>query len=379
METLTAFDVPVRLPSRRFAYNLTRLKQMKIFHCDACGELVYFENTSCLNCGAALAYLPDVAEVRALNRANEESWQSTGGERYRLCQNYMQHDVCNWAVQIDDTNPYCVSCRLTQTIPDLSVNGNRIAWARFEAAKRRLYYSLLGFGLPVKNKAEDPQGVVYEFLADTVEKPVLTGHEFGVITINIAEASDAERERRREQLHEPYRTILGHFRHEIGHYYWDRLFVSEDSLASFRTIFGDERQDYAEALKRHYQNGAPNGWQANFISTYATSHPWEDWAETWAHYLHMADALETATAVGVSLKPQRENEPSLELSIQKEASFEMMIESWFSLTYMLNNLNRGLGLQDGYPFVLSDPVIQKLCFVHSAIAVASAGGGHKKA
>ncbi len=210
---------------------------MRIFHCDACSELVYFENTTCLNCGTALAYLPEVGEVKALNPANELIWQSTEGANYRLCQNYSVHDVCNWTVPVDDPNPYCISCRLTRVIPDLSVNGNKTAWAKFEAAKRRLNYSLLGFGLPVTSKMEDPQnGVSYEFLADMPDRPVLTGHEFGVITINIAEADDAERERRRMQLHEPYRTILGHFRHEIGHYYWDRFFLSEESLSAFRKV-----------------------------------------------------------------------------------------------------------------------------------------------
>jgi hypothetical protein len=348
---------------------------MRIFHCDACSELVYFENTTCLNCGTALAYLPEVGEVKALNPANELKWQSTGAANYRLCQNYSVHDVCNWTVPVDDPNPYCISCRLTRVIPDLSVNGNKTAWAKFEAAKRRLNYSLLGFGLPVTSKMEDPQnGVSYEFLADMPDRPVLTGHEFGVITINIAEADDAERERRRMQLHEPYRTILGHFRHEIGHYYWDRFFLSEESLSAFRKVFGDESRDYAEALKRYYQSGAPAGWQVNFISTYATAHPWEDWAETWAHYLHMADALETAAAVRVSLRPQRDNKPSLKLTDHALTSFETMIQSWFSLTYMLNTLNRGLGLPDSYPFILSDPVIQKLRFVHDAIERASAQG-----
>jgi len=152
--------------------------------------------------------------------------------------------------------------------------------------------------------------------------------------------------------------------HEIGHYYWDRFFVNEESLAAFRSVFGD---DYNEALKRYYNSGAPEGWQENFISTYATTHPWEDWAETWAHYLHMTDALETAAAIGLSLRPQRENDPSLKLSVQQLTSFETMVESWFSLTHMLNNLNRGLGLPDGYPFILSNSVIQKLRFVHDTI------------
>jgi hypothetical protein len=352
------------------------LKLMKIFHCDSCGGLVYFENTSCLNCGTALAYLPDVSEVRGLNLAEEQKWKSTSGRHYRLCQNYIEHDVCNWAVPIEDPNTYCVSCRLTQVIPDLSVNGNRLAWAKFEAAKRRLNYSLLGFGLPVRSKLEDPKdGVAYAFLADLPGAPVLTGHDFGIITINLAEADDAERETRRVRLHEPYRTILGHFRHEIGHYYWDRFFLDEESLEAFRGVFGDEREDYEQALKRHYESGAPAGWQENFISTYATTHAWEDWAETWAHYLHMADALETAAAVGLSLKPRRIDEPSLKLSGQPLASFDAMIENWVSLTYVLNNLNRGLGLQDGYPFVLSNPVIQKLRFVHDRIRKAASPPG----
>ena len=193
---------------------------MKTFHCDSCSALVYFENTSCLNCGAALAYLPDAAEVQALNPTEEQNWQSTKGKHYQLCQNYIEHDVCNWAVPVEDPNPLCVSCRLTRVIPDLSVAGNKMAWAKFEAAKRRLNYSLLGFGLPIPSKVEDPQiGLFYDFLADFPGAPVLTGHDVGLITINIAEADDAERERRRVQLHEPYRTILGHFRHEIGHYY----------------------------------------------------------------------------------------------------------------------------------------------------------------
>ena len=170
---------------------------MRTFHCDSCGGLVHFENTSSLNCGAALAYLPDVAQVRALSPAEEQKWQSATGSHYRLCQNYVDHDVCNWAVPSNDSNALCASCRLTRVIPHLSVDGNKVAWAKFEAAKRRLNYSLLGLGLPVRSKVEDPEnGLFYEFLADSPGSPVMTGHDFGVITINLAEADDAERERR---------------------------------------------------------------------------------------------------------------------------------------------------------------------------------------
>jgi len=346
---------------------------MKVFHCDHCGQLVYFENTTCLSCGTALAFLPDVAEIRGLDPADEFKWRSSTGRHYRLCQNYSQYNVCNWAVPVEDENPFCVSCRLNQIIPDLSVEGNIEAWAKFEAAKRRLNYSLIGLGLPLTTRAEDPQnGLAYEFKADSPGVPVLTGHEFGVITINIAEADDAEREKRRISLHEPYRSILGHFRHEVGHYYWDRFFANDEAGAeAFRQVFGDERVSYDEALKAHYQNGAPANWQDNYISAYATCHPWEDWAETWAHYLHIADTVETAASSGLALLPKRPDEPSVQLEPEAVDSFDAMMESWLPLTYLLNNLNRGLGLRDGYPFVISPPIIEKLRFVHHAIGNAA--------
>ena len=347
---------------------------MKIFHCDHCGNLVFFENVHCLSCGHALAYAPDVADVLSLEAGDDGLWvpakRGAEGRRYRLCANYDRENVCNWAIPAADADPLCVSCRLTRTLPDLGVPGHKEAWFRLEVAKRRLVYALLGLGLPVVNKTVDAQrGLVFDFLADG-ETPVLTGHGDGVITINVAEADDAERERRRLQMHEPYRTLLGHFRHEIGHYYWDRLVLDDAArLAAFRALFGDERADYGAALRRHYDEGAPEQWQERFISAYATSHPWEDWAETWAHYLHMTDALETAAACGLSLRPRRADEPSLKLAGEERprSPFERKIDAWFPLTYVLNNLNRGLGLPDGYPFVLSAPVIEKLGFVHDIV------------
>ena len=355
---------------------------MKIFHCGECDQLVFFENTACVSCGHALAYLPDRAELGTLEPDGEGRWRSlspgTEGRTYRLCQNYSKENVCNWAVPADDPNPFCLSCRLSRIIPDLGRPGVREGWAKLEAAKRRLIYSLLAFELPLATKAEDPErGLGFEFLADPDPNtpgaaPVLTGHDNGVITINVAEADDAERENRRNQLHEPYRTLLGHFRHEVGHYYWDRLIKDSDAIEPFRKLFGDERADYGEALKRHYEQGAPADWVQSFVSTYASSHPWEDWAETWAHYLHMTDTLETAIACGLSLRPKRSDEPVLKPDIaitgKRSSSFDQMIERWFSLTYVLNNLNRGMGLPDGYPFVLSTPAIDKLRFVHEVVA-----------
>jgi len=272
---------------------------MKIFHCGHCEQLVFFENTSCVNCGRLLAYLPDRTDMGTFETDEDNTLQSispgTKKRAYRLCQNYTENNVCNWAVDVDDPNPYCRSCRLTRVFPDLSQPGAREAWARLETAKRRLLYSLILLELPLANKTEDPDnGLAFEFLADPPPDtpdavPILTGHDNGLIVINIAEADDAEREKRRHLMHEGYRTILGHFRHEIGHYYWDRLIQGTDDLVEFRRIFGDEREDYGEALQRHYKEGAPANWTDSFVSTYASSHPWEDWAETWAHYLHILD------------------------------------------------------------------------------------------
>lgn len=346
---------------------------MKLFHCSNCEQLVYFENTQCVNCGSMLAYLPDTMEMGALVPAADGNWtEAKTSAPYRQCANYSQENVCNWALPAADPETYCLSCRLNRVIPDLTVPGQREAWARVELAKRRLVYTLLSLGLPVVPKTVDAEaGLAFEFLADdpATGSAVLTGHDEGVIVLNVAEADDAEREKRRLALGEPYRTLVGHFRHEIGHYYWDRLIKDRPRLAAFRELFGDESVSYEEALKIHYAQGAPAGWQEQFISSYATMHPWEDWAETWAHYLHMADTLDTASACGLSLRPQRADEPALEAA-DGHPTFDAMIADWFPLTHVLNNLNRGLGLSDGYPFVLSAPAIEKLRFVHDTICQA---------
>jgi hypothetical protein len=354
---------------------------MKVFHCDHCGQLIFFENVQCVRCGHSLAYLPDLAVVGSLEPAGDGLWKSplrrANGRTYRLCQNYVEHNVCNWAVASKDDNPLCLSCRLTRVIPDLSVPGHQAAWYKLELAKRRLAYTLLALKLPlVSRRLDKERGLAFEFLADPADPNaprVLTGHADGVITVNVAEADDAERERRRLQMHEPYRTLLGHFRHEIGHYYWDRLIRDSDRIGPFRKLFGDDRADYGEALKKHHADGPPADWQERFISAYASSHPWEDWAETWAHYLHVTDTLEMAAGCGVQMQPERRGDPVIEEvadPVEKPVSFEELMADWVPLTYLLNNLNRGLGLPDGYPFVLSAPASEKLRFVHDTVQAA---------
>jgi hypothetical protein len=356
---------------------------MRNFHCSHCGQQVFFENTVCVTCGRTLAFLPGLAEIASLDPADDGTWRSPRAEAltavYRLCQNYTGAHVCNWAVAIDEEQSLCRSCRLTVLIPDLSRPGAHEAWFRLELAKRRLVYTLIGLGLPLSNRHEDPPGgLAFEFKADVdpSSDPVLTGHQAGVITINIAEADDAERERRRAAVHEPYRTLLGHLRHESGHYYWDRLVRDRPALESFRDLFGDEREDYRAALATYYERGPAADWRLRFVSAYASAHPWEDWAETWAHYLHLIDTVETAAACGLALTPSRPNQPVLERlpaeTSLRDLPFDRLIESWFPVIYVANNLNRALGLVDAYPFVLSPVALDKLRFVHDLVARSSA-------
>jgi len=352
---------------------------VKTFHCSNCQSLIFFENVQCLNCGHALAYLPELGIMAAMQAGPDGLWHAQGREAnapFRLCANYTQNHICNWAVSLGDPESLCQSCRLTHTIPDLTVPG-KAAWFRLETAKRRLLQCLIALRLPIVRKdANNPDGLAFEFLRESVlpngdRQRVLTGHDNGLITINIAEADDVQRESTRIQQHEPYRTVLGHLRHEIGHYYWDRLIQHSTRLESFRRLFGDERADYGEALKRHYEQGPPQGWQERFVSSYATAHPWEDWAESWAHFLHMVDALETANEAGLSLQPPRADEPVIAPHTPSAdvllPPFDDMIARWLPLAYVMNNLSRGLGHPDVYPFVLSPPALEKLRFIHETI------------
>lgn len=366
---------------------------MKTFHCDRCQQLVFFENVRCERCAALLGYVPQSGEISAFEDAGDGLWRRLGagqpgastapresaetsdGPLFRQCHNYAVENVCNWMIPADSPDTLCRSCRFTRTIPNLDRSDNRLYWYRLEAAKRRLLYTLMALNLPVRPRAEDPKrGLAFEFLEDTAEdKKVMTGHNRGVITVNIAEADDAHREQTRSALGEPYRTLLGHFRHETGHYFFDRLVTGRRGLAQFRKLFGDERADYGAALAAYYRDGPRADWAQSYISAYATMHPWEDWAETWAHYLHIVDTLDTATACGLVLIPERPHEPTLtDRTPVDEASFDDLMARWFPLTYVLNSLNRSLGMPDGYPFTLPPPVIDKLRFVHRVVVAGAA-------
>ena len=354
---------------------------MKLFSCQGCGQLLYFENVRCENCGRTLGYLTDINEISALEPVDDPAsgWRALAAAHkpYKFCLNY-DAGMCNWMVAADDEGGFCLACRHNRTVPDLSVAGNDALWRKLETAKHRLFYSLLRLKLPLENRTDDPEhGLAFDFLADppqTHATGVMTGHDKGLITLALKEADDVTREKVRTEMGEPYRTLLGHFRHEVGHYFWDRLVEGDASLLdSFRTLFGDDRQDYGEALQKYYAEGTPN-WQDDFISLYASSHPWEDFAETWAHYLHIVDTLETAAAFGLKVKPRRANgvlAAAIDFDPYK-ADMDRLIDAWLPVEFATNNLNRSMGLTDLYPFLLSPKVIDKLSFVHVLMLVREA-------
>jgi hypothetical protein len=343
---------------------------------------VFFENVRCTRCKSVLAYLPDLGIVSAMEADGTDgslvaTAPGANQQRYRLCKNSDDYGVCNWAVPIANDELYCLGCRLNDVIPDLSHPGAQVAWGRIEHAKKRMLYTLYELGLPVDSQREKKGGLVFSFKENEPQSPVLTGHDEGHITLNIAEADNPGREKLREQLGETYRTLLGHFRHEIGHYYWDVLIRDSDQLEPFKKLFGDPEKSYEAELQRHYKEGPPANWQDSYVSTYATMHPWEDWAETWAHYLHIVDTLSTTRAYGLALKPRASGVGTLPADMRVNArgvdfdDFDGLMAAWFPVTFALNSLNRGMGLPDIYPFVLSEPAIEKLRFVHEVIERAS--------
>ncbi|MGJ7491189.1 zinc-binding metallopeptidase family protein [Variovorax sp. ZT4R33] len=360
-----------------------------------CGRPVFLGNSQCLACRTPLGYVTERLGVVPLAPATHDNAEpdtftvfgDTGGKAWRRCANFLSAAGCNWMVpaprggdgpafNTEGLAPgFCLSCSSTRTIPDLSVESNGDLWRKLEQAKRRLLSQLLALGLPVVTRYTDPvHGLAFDFLGNMPGGPhVLTGHEEGVITLNAEEAEDAVRERIRAEMREPYRTLVGHFRHEIGHYYWDLLVFPTPWVDDYRALFGDERADYATALRSHYENGPPADWAIRFVTSYASSHPWEDWAETWAHYLHMADTADTAMSFGVDAQNVELASDLFEPSDLWQPDhpgalkFLDFLNGWVRLTNVLNELSRSMGQPDYYPFVLPRATVGKLQFIHQVI------------
>jgi len=342
---------------------------MRKFKCSKCGGRVYFDNGLCLSCRSSIAFDPGGLVMAALEPATE------GGGLYRkfgdadaglvkYCAN-STYGACNWLTVTGDNNGLCEACDLNRMIPNLSEPGSMAKWAAFERAKKRLVYGFKRFGLPTSTNTTNGR-LTFDFARD-----VVTGHLEGLITVDMAEADAVERTKQRERFSEPYRSLLGHLRHESGHFYWDVLVESAGKLDRFRALFGDERQSYQAALHRHYANGPLPDWPQRFVSGYASMHPWEDWAETWAHYLHMVDTLDTAEAEG--MEPRAAGFafgsvwPFRVYDVYQEESFDALMERWLPLTIAMNTLSRSMGHDDFYPFVIPAPAYEKLGFIHWSI------------
>jgi hypothetical protein len=320
------------------------------FMCPRCGQQLAFENSRCLSCGSEVGLDPPTRGFRLLDAGD-----------HRRCANNRVAE-CNWVVPVDGTAALCASCVLTRTRPADDDAIGLPEFAEAEAAKRRLVFELVELELPIVGRDADPrEGLCFDLLS-SAHTPVITGHDDGVITVDLAESDDLHREQLRISMDEPYRTVLGHFRHEIGHYYFMVLVATDEARKGFEARFGDPDQDYQAALNRHYEQGAPDGWEARFISSYATMHPAEDWAETFAHYLHIRDTIDTAAAFGFAPSGATIDKPLL-----GPAGFDHIIDLWLPLAWALNMINRSMGYDDLYPFVLPAPALDKLEFVHQLV------------
>jgi len=343
---------------------------MRDLLCPNCGQHLAFENSLCLACGSAVGFsLADSAMLVIASGPDTDHAGAVDAGEYQLCANRHLAE-CNWLVKVEPVRALCSSCKLTRTRPNDNDAPALAAFASAERAKRRMLIELKELGLPIIGRDEDPEyGLAFDLLSSASEK-VFTGHDNGIITLDLAEGDDVHREQLRIAMDEPYRTLLGHFRHEIGHYYFYRLIgFSPEYLDKFHELFGDPDADYQDALDRHYSEGAPAGWEQQFVSSYATMHPAEDWAETFAHYLHIRDTLDTAAAFGMA--PAN---ATYQQRVLGPSGFDTIIAMWLPLCWSLNMVNRSMGKADLYPFVLPIPVLEKMRFIHTVIDEVSSNG-----
>jgi hypothetical protein len=336
---------------------------MRDFICPKCGQHLAFENSLCLSCDSPLGFSLDDMALLVIASGEESSQPGfVDADKYELCANLYLAE-CNWLVEKEPIRKLCRSCTLTRTRPNDADVKALAAFAESEKAKRRLIAELHELKLPIVGRDEDPDyGLAFDLLSSENEK-VFTGHDNGVITLDLAEGDDVHREHLRISMDEPYRTLLGHFRHEIGHYYYYRLVDPvPDYKKTFQGLFGDPDADYQDALDRHYQGGPPADWKKNYVSSYATMHAAEDWAETFAHYLHIRDTLDTAASFSIAPAAA-----TFERRVLGPSGFDQIIDMWLPLSWSLNMINRSMGKEDLYPIVLPPAVLEKMRFIHTVV------------
>ena len=361
---------------------------MRPFACGQCASTVYFENVSCGQCGALLGFSPALRRMLAFDPpppapapwamragASGQPAGAADGSLLWPCANRLDHQLCNWMLDAGDEQRQCRSCRLTVAIPNLQQPLNLARWHLFEKAKRRLVFTLLTLGLPPEAQAGTAAGAIglrFQLLATLPDQPpVMTGHGDGLITLNLAEADDVQREAARVALGEPQRSLLGHLRHEASHYLQQRYVDGRPAQARCREVFGDERIDYTGALARHYAQGAPADWQQHYVSAYASAHPREDWAETCAHYLLVVDAVQTAATWGLRLTGPTTAQPQGTNGPEQAPVDELVLNQWLPVAQFLNAMNRSLGQPDAYPYQMPDAVLAKMGLVQSLLREAA--------
>ena len=343
---------------------------MKVFQCGHCDYPLFFENNHCENCGHLSGFRDRDRKMLTFDPLGSSLMSDREKIEYKYCKN-KEYEVCNWLLEKADNHDFCPACQLNRTIPDLSDKENFPKWKNLEVAKHRLIYQLQKIGLDLPSKMVDPEGLCFDFISKKNDASIMTGHANGVITILLREADSVLREQIRTQLQEPYRTLIGHLRHEVGHYFWDRLvFNKKDVLKEFRDIFGNEEVGYADALQAYYKQGAPANWRESHISKYATSHPWEDWAETWAHYLHIMDMVETAHFFRLRVNPAKISKNmkiASSFDPYSKKDFEAIVNTCVPLSFAVNSMNRAMGIPDVYPFVITPAVVKKMAFIHELL------------
>ena len=342
------------------------LAGVQMLRCPRCRDFTVLEALDCAGCGLAVGFHPPTLNM---HEATPEG-TSLDGRTWIPCSN--RHWRCNWLVAEDAGAGRCLSCRLNRRRPEASDTIALEKLADASQVMRRLLVQLAELRLPVDPFYEREGGLAFDLLSSySGQQRVTIGHANGVITIDLIETLDDYREAMRIRLREPYRTMLGHFRHEVGHYYQWILVEQTDWIDECRELFGDERASYSDAMNRHYREGAPDGWETSYISEYATMHPWEDFAESFAHYLHITDSLTSAAAGGLVLQASRVD-GLIDADIAPRATYQgtatsEMLADWQWLSLLLNRVNHAMGRGDMYPFVLTEPVRTKLDFVHRVV------------
>jgi hypothetical protein len=345
---------------------------MKRFTC-VCGNLLFFENYACVKCKRTVGWCPTCKQISPLEPAAGGGFTCLNPKcnaRLLKCDNYFTHNVCNRCVPAPEKPaapgapaPVCDYCRFNHIIPNLEDPKNKDRWARVEAAKRLVLYDFDALGLRYGTAAD---GVVpplrFDFKADASlpdsrfrdtpgGEKVFTGHDNGLVTLNLREADPVAREQARVQFGEAHRTLVGHFRHEMGHYVWE-VEIRGKQEPAFVKLFGDHNAvPYNDAMTAYYAKGPKAGWLTSYVSGYATMHPWEDWAETFANYLDLMATLETAEHGGLIKLPDRK-------------TFDTLATAYVELGITLNELNRGVGLIDFLPEIIAGPVREKMAFIH---------------